>query len=323
QLERINNVYINKLERELSSSSAKISSLEATIRGIADRAATWDNIQNHMTVWTDQSRTMERKLDILNRCHEKQEMWESRLNAVDALNHKLTALDKKINAMTRLEFKVEQVSERVEEVDSKINWVKKQMHAPETPIITEFAGRGFLSSLLNIETKLDNLTSKLNDEEEHTTSDYTTYKRTRVYGTRLRQLRPTVEPEPGITMTYDGGETCHLHPRDSRRLQDVSAKVDLVFDRITDPDYDYDLFVSHLQRPSQLSAQTPHNGDSSNGNDPMEPSPEHLFARFWKSLFSPFKKINRRFRDVGECQYAMLSQVSEVYVAYMARATVK
>ena len=42
--------------------------------------------------------------------------WESKLNAVDALNHKLTALDNKINAMTRLEFKVEQVSERVEEV---------------------------------------------------------------------------------------------------------------------------------------------------------------------------------------------------------------
>lgn len=51
-----------------------------------------------------------------NRCHEKKAEWESKLNAVDALNHKLTALDNKINAMTRLEFKVEQVSERVEEV---------------------------------------------------------------------------------------------------------------------------------------------------------------------------------------------------------------
>ncbi|MPC68211.1 hypothetical protein E2C01_062408 [Portunus trituberculatus] len=53
---------------------------------------------------------------ILFSCHEKQASWEERLNAVDALNHKLTALDKKINAMTQLEFKVEQVSERVEEV---------------------------------------------------------------------------------------------------------------------------------------------------------------------------------------------------------------
>ena len=32
----------------------------------------------------------------------------------------------------------------------------------------------------------------------------------------------------------------------SRRLQDVSGKVDLLFDRITDPDYDYDYFVSKL-----------------------------------------------------------------------------
>lgn len=295
QLERINNVYINKLERELSASTAKISALEATVRSIADRAAAWDNIQNHMTVWTDQSRTMERKMDILNRCHEKQETWESRLNAVDALNHKLTALDKKINAMTRLEFKVEQVSERVEEVDSKINWVKKQMHAPETPIINEFAGRGLLSSLLNIETKLDNITSKITDGIQ-TGGDYSSYKRTRqVYGSRFRQLRPTVEPEPGITFITDGEETCHLHPKDSRRLQDVSAKVDLVFDRITDPDYDYDLLVSQLPRAAPLTAQSLPTTSEPNG-DPNEPSPEHLFARFWKSLFSPFKKINRRFR---------------------------
>ncbi|XP_064113048.1 uncharacterized protein LOC135219860 isoform X2 [Macrobrachium nipponense] len=295
QLERINNVYINKLERELSESTAKISALEATVRSIADRAAAWDNIQNHMTVWTDQSRTMERKMDILNRCHEKQETWESRLNAVDALNHKLTALDKKINAMTRLEFKVEQVSERVEEVDSKINWVKKQMNAPETPIINEFAGRGLLSSLLNIETKLDNITSKITDGIQ-TGGDYASYKRTRqVYGSRFRQLRPTVEPEPGITFITDGEETCHLHPKDSRRLQDVSAKVDLVFDRITDPDYDYDLLVSHLPRAAPLTAQSLPPTSEPNG-DPNEPSPEHLFARFWKSLFSPFKKINRRFR---------------------------
>ncbi|XP_068220341.1 uncharacterized protein [Palaemon carinicauda] len=295
QLERINNVYITKLERELSASTAKISALEATVRSIADRAAAWDNIQNHMTVWTDQSRTMERKMDILNRCHEKQETWESRLNAVDALNHKLTALDKKINAMTRLEFKVEQVSERVEEVDSKINWVKKQMHSPETPIINEFAGRGLLSSLLSIETKLDNITSKITDGGQ-TAGDYTSSKKTRqVYGSRFRQLRPTVEPEPGITFTTDGEETCHLHPKDSRRLQDVSAKVDLVFDRITDPDYDYDLLVSHLPRAAPLTAQSLPPLIEPTG-DPNEPSPEHLFARFWKSLFSPFKKINRRFR---------------------------
>lgn len=62
-----NSLYINKLERELSSSSARIAALEATVRSVADRAAAWDNIQNHMTVWTDQTRTMERKLDMLNR----------------------------------------------------------------------------------------------------------------------------------------------------------------------------------------------------------------------------------------------------------------
>lgn len=57
---------------------------------------------------------------VLDRCHEKQASWESKLSAVDALNHKLTALDKKINAMTRLEFKVEKVSERVEEVSAHL-----------------------------------------------------------------------------------------------------------------------------------------------------------------------------------------------------------
>ncbi|XP_042218498.1 uncharacterized protein LOC121863773 isoform X2 [Homarus americanus] len=315
QLERFNNLYIDKLERELSTTSAKLASLEATVRSIADRAAAWDNIQNHMTVWTDQSRTMERKLDILNRCHEKQDSWEIRLNAVDALNHKLTALDKKINAMTRLEFKVEQVSERVEEVDSTVNWVKKQMDTPEHPIITEFAGRGLLSSLVTIENKLENITQSLADGggsgggsssgsggRVSTSGDYNTYKRPRqVHGSRYRQVRPTVEPEPGITFTtgYDESGTCYLHPRDSRRLQDVSAKVDLVFDRLTDPDYDYDYFVSHLhQRPSSLTVPSGdgHNGGVNRDNSEEEPSPEHLFARFWKSLFSPFKKMKRRFR---------------------------
>ncbi|XP_045584996.2 LOW QUALITY PROTEIN: uncharacterized protein [Procambarus clarkii] len=335
QLERFNGLYINKLERELSSSSAKIAALEATVRSIADRASTWDNIQNHMAVWTDQSRTMERKLDILNRCHEKQDSWEVRLNAVDALNHKLTALDKKINAMTRLEFKVEQVSERVEEVDSTVNWVKKQMNSPEHPIITEFAGRGLLSSLVQIENKLDNITHSLANAGPSSSSssssgggsnrssssssgvpEYNTYKRPRqVHGSRYRQVRPTVEPEPGITFTtgFDGEPgACHLHPQDSRRLQDVSAKVDLVFDRLTDPDYDYDYFVSHLhQRPAAMTA--PNKGYShglsgeNGGNGDDDPSPEHLFARFWKSLFSPFKKMKRRFR-VFENQLAAVQK---------------
>ncbi|ROT82087.1 Techylectin-5B [Penaeus vannamei] len=89
--------------------------------------------------------------------------------------------------------------------------------------------------------------------------------------------------------------TCQLHPRDSRRLQDVSAKVDLLFDRITDPDYDYDYFVSHIPRPSSLSSQSSGpNGGSGAGEG--EASPEHLFARFWKSIFSPFKKMNRKIR---------------------------
>lgn len=331
QLERFNSLYINKLERELSSSSARIAALEATVRGIADRAAAWDNIQNHMTVWTDQSRTMERKLDILNRCHEKQDSWEIRLNAVDALNHKLTALDKKINAMTRLEFKVEQVSERVEEVDSTINWVKKQMNSPEHPIITEFAGRGLLSSLIQIENKLDNITQNLASVDPSSSSsssstsrssssssssrssssgsrsasaihDYSYLRPKHVSGPRFRQVRPTVEPEPGIIFTtaYEGEPgACHLHPQDSRRLQDVSAKVDLVFDQLIGPDYDYESFVSHLQRPAALTlpgrGHAQINGENGNNGDD-EPSPEHLFARFWKSLFSPFKKMKRRFR---------------------------
>ena len=67
QLERFNLLYINKLERDLSASAARMAALEAMVRGVADRAAAWDNIQNHMAVWTDQSRTMERKLDLLNR----------------------------------------------------------------------------------------------------------------------------------------------------------------------------------------------------------------------------------------------------------------
>ncbi|XP_037779578.1 uncharacterized protein LOC119576102 isoform X6 [Penaeus monodon] len=326
QLERFNTLYINKLERELSSSTAKIAALESAVRSIGDRAAAWDNIQNHMTVWTDQSRTMERKLDLLNRCHEKQDTWEVKLNAVDALNHKLTALDKKINAMTRLEFKVEQVSERVEEVNSKVNWVKKQMAAPEQPIITEFAGRGLLSSLVQIESKLENISSKLPSmgggngngggagggsggygAGSGSGGVFSSFKRPRVYGSRFRQLRPTVEPEPGIHFTNgDDANTCQLHPRDSRRLQDVSAKVDLLFDRITDPDYDYDYFVSHIPRPSSLSSQSSGpNGGSGAGEG--EASPEHLFARFWKSIFSPFKKMNRKIR-VFENQLAAVQK---------------
>lgn len=46
-------------------------------------------------------------------------------------------------------------------MNSKVNWVKKQMAAPEQPIITEFAGRGLLSSLVQIESKLENISSKL------------------------------------------------------------------------------------------------------------------------------------------------------------------
>ncbi|XP_063868844.1 uncharacterized protein LOC135104951 isoform X4 [Scylla paramamosain] len=298
QLDRFNSLYINKLERELSASAARMAALEAMVRGVADRAAAWDNIQNHMAVWTDQSRTMERKLDLLNRCHEKQASWEERLSAVDALNHKLTALDKKINAMTRLEFKVEQVSERVEEVDSTVKWVKKRMGTPDHPVLTEFAGRGVLSSLLNIEHKLGNLSRHIPDQGTNERR-FPTYHRARMLGSRGRPSRPEVEPEPGPpfppqdqTFTSDqqgNGRMCVLHPSDSRRLQDVSAKMDLVFDRLTDPDYEYDSFISQVQqRAAPFSAAPQHQEEDE------DTTPERLFAKFWKSLFSPFKNLKRR-----------------------------
>ncbi|XP_050736212.1 uncharacterized protein LOC127008350 isoform X2 [Eriocheir sinensis] len=316
QLERFNSLYINKLERELSASAARMAALEATVRSVADRAAAWDNIQNHMAVWTDQSRTMERKLDLLNRCHEKQASWEERLSAVDALNHKLTALDKKINAMTRLEFKVEQVSERVEEVDSTVKWVKKRMGAPDHPVLTQFAGRGVLSSLLSIEHRLGNLSRRIADGGVDVGAaggaggggtPLSSYIKANVFGSRGgRPSRPPVEPEPGVSFPphehardlrggggggVGGVGECVLHPQDSRRLQDVSAKVDLVFDRLTDPDYEYDYFVSQVQQRAAPLHSAPQRQE-----EDEDTTPEHLFARFWKSMFAPFKNLKRRLR---------------------------
>ena len=45
-----------------------------------------------------------------------------------------------------------------------MKWVKKRMGAPEHPVLTEFAGRGVLSSLLTIEHKLGNLSRRIHDE---------------------------------------------------------------------------------------------------------------------------------------------------------------
>ena len=39
---------------------------------------------------------------------------------------------------------------------------------------------------------------------------------------------------------------CQLSRNDARMLEDVSAKVDLMYDKITDPDYDYNNFIGEL-----------------------------------------------------------------------------
>lgn len=73
------------------------------------------------------------------------------------------------------------------QVDSTVNWVKKQLNSPEPPIVAEFAGRGVLSSLVSIEAKLDNLTHRIVARDAATpphasssTTSTTTYKRNRV-----------------------------------------------------------------------------------------------------------------------------------------------
>uniref|UniRef100_A0A6A7FWP1 Ficolin-2-like n=1 Tax=Hirondellea gigas TaxID=1518452 RepID=A0A6A7FWP1_9CRUS len=328
ELDRFNTLYVVKLERVLTSTASRLSALESTVRAVADRALAWDNIQNHMAVWTDQSRTMERKLDILNRCHEKQAEWESKLNAVEALNHKLTALDIKINAMTRLEFKVEQISERVEEVDSKVSWLQNHAEqntmAKEPPsggVWAEFAGRGILTTLTTIEQNLHNLSKNINlsgsssgsgtSNHHHNTNYVTSRTRSRVHNSRTRSVRHP----------HDGNKVqCELQERDTRLLQDVSAKVDLVFDKITNPDEDYDNFIAHLSRRSlPQGARSPSWRGTDHHHKQHEDSrltedhrsdddttTERIFAMFWRSLFAPFKKLNRHFRSLE----GHLSQIS-------------
>ncbi|KAF2346442.1 hypothetical protein FHG87_022802, partial [Trinorchestia longiramus] len=242
ELERFNTLYVIKLERELTSTASRLSALDSTVRAVADRALAWDNIQNHMAVWTDQSRTMERKLDILNRCHEKHVEWDGKLNAMDALNHKLSALDNKINSMTRLEFKVEQVSERVEEVDSKVTWLQKERRAAtdsQAPggAWAEFASRGVLTTLSSIEENVKTLNRNLNPATTAATSSNSQANSQlchgQVQGGRSRTVRHPHDSNRVV---------CDLDERDSRMLEDVSAKVDLVFDKLTDTE-DYDNLI--------------------------------------------------------------------------------
>ena len=46
-----------------------------------------------------------------------------------------------------------------------------------------------------------------------------------------------------IVLSCTCAVSCELDDRDARLMEDVSAKVDLVFDRLTAPEEDYDNFI--------------------------------------------------------------------------------
>nr|CAD7259982.1 unnamed protein product [Timema shepardi] len=260
ELQKFNSLYLSKLEYRMVSMATTLSSLDSNIKNLQERAHVWDTFQLHVSAWNEQINTLDKKMDILSRGQ-----------------NKLLLVDGKVNSLLSLDYKMERMLEKMEEADDKLNSLGKTLESQSSgPLFSEFATRGALSTLKLIERKVD-----------------------RIYGGLAQYGKPTAAHPGGHKPNKHrgdlaGGEEsskgklvirCNTPIIVEELLKDVSSKVDVIFDKVSQEEEDVILLKTALGDMQSTSSE---------GVEELNQPPEmKLLDKLWKRLTSPSKKTAR------------------------------
>nr|CAD7428241.1 unnamed protein product [Timema monikensis] len=260
ELQKFNSLYLSKLEYRMVTMATTLSSLDSNIKNLQERAHVWDTFQLHVSAWNEQINTLDKKMDILSRGQ-----------------NKLLLVDGKVNSLLSLDYKMERMLEKMEEADDKLNSLGKTLESQSSgPLFSEFATRGALSTLKLIERKVD-----------------------RIYGGLAQYGKPTAGHPGGHKPNKHrgdlaGGEEsskgklvirCNTPIIVEELLKDVSSKVDVIFDKVSQEEEDVILLKTALGDMQSTSSE---------GVEELNQPPEmKLLDKLWKRLTSPSKKTAR------------------------------
>ncbi|XP_065565465.1 angiopoietin-related protein 3-like [Artemia franciscana] len=140
-LEKFNSLYINKLENRVVAVANSLGHIDSNIKNLQERAHVWDTFQLHVSAWNEQIKAVDKKLDLLNRGYDK---WE--------------AMSDKVSQLPGTEVTLNKILNRLDEVDRKFIDIQRRLNSTNRsevpPLLPEFASRGVLSTLKEIEVKV-------------------------------------------------------------------------------------------------------------------------------------------------------------------------
>ncbi|XP_026469522.1 uncharacterized protein LOC113373442 [Ctenocephalides felis] len=207
QLDKFNSLYLGSLEQKLISTATLLTNIDSNVKHLQERAHVWDTFQLHVLAWNEQIKTVDKKMDLLSREQEK-----------------LLDIDNKLTTLLGLEYKVQRVMEKLETFDSKFlelfekienteNSPTQTQNTQKDTIWNEFAGIGVLSTLKNIENKVDKL------QQVPTKS----YKRNA--GRKAADNEDSADPRGKFVIR------CSTPPQIEETIYEISAKVNALHDK--------------------------------------------------------------------------------------------
>ncbi|KAG5871981.1 hypothetical protein JTB14_003106 [Gonioctena quinquepunctata] len=145
QWEKWNTLFIISLEPRITSMSSTLASMDSNIHNLQERAHVWDTFQLHLSAWNEQLASLDRKMDIMNKGQENVISIENKMNAIQTLEYKLDNVLKTLSQVHNSIFNLETITQ------------SKSYQISHDSLLNEFTSRGVLSSIKMVEKKLDRL----------------------------------------------------------------------------------------------------------------------------------------------------------------------
>nr|XP_023015878.1 fibrinogen alpha-2 chain-like [Leptinotarsa decemlineata] len=145
QWEKWNTLFITSLEPRITSMASTLASIDSNIHNLQERAHVWDTFQLHLSAWNEQLASLDRKMDIISKGQES-----------------FLSLDNKMNTILTLEYKLDKVMQTLSQVQDTVSNLEtvaqsKSYQIVHDSLLSEFTSRGVLSSIKMVEKKLDRL----------------------------------------------------------------------------------------------------------------------------------------------------------------------
>lgn len=293
ELSRFNTLYLGKLEHRMLAIATSLSSVDSNVKNLQERAHVWDTFQLHVAAWNEQIKTLDKKVDILSRGHEK-----------------LDLMDGKLGGLLSLDYKVERVAGQIERTDNKLSALGRSVENQRggATLFGDVATRGIVSTLRIIERKLDRVNSAL---AATTTTRSGTGGGGSGNGGRGKGRNKDMEGHGGSRSSARAGpaaaideETaasgaasisslgrgrlvirCNAPVAAEEILRDVSSKVDVMFDKMVAASSEVETEPRLLHEAHRVAAL-------------RDLAEDKTLERLWKRLTSPFKRTARALESL-------------------------